>query len=70
MKSIPERVVVLGLSFTILLPRYSNLNQEYTSEFRGSLSEEKEVFLKHDKVIEHYGSVLDHSPILSPMEAT
>uniref|UniRef100_A0A8V0YBR1 Solute carrier family 15 member 5 n=1 Tax=Gallus gallus TaxID=9031 RepID=A0A8V0YBR1_CHICK len=63
-------MMVNALGFWTVAHRYSNLNQEYTSEFRGSLSEEKEVFLKHDKVIEHYGSVLDHSPILSPMETT
>ncbi|OXB57711.1 hypothetical protein ASZ78_008625 [Callipepla squamata] len=63
-------MMVNTLGFWTIAHRYSNLNQEYTSEIRGSLSEEKEVFLKHDKVVEHYGSVLDHSPILSPMETT
>ncbi|POI34228.1 hypothetical protein CIB84_002020, partial [Bambusicola thoracicus] len=63
-------MMVNTLGFWAIAHRCSNLNQEYIGEFRGSLSEEKEVFLKHDKVIEHYGSVLDHSPIFSPMETT
>ncbi|NXJ08686.1 S15A5 protein, partial [Odontophorus gujanensis] len=63
-------MMVNTLGFWTIAHRYVNLNQEYTSEIRGSLSEEKEAFLKHDKVVEHYGSVLDHSPILSPMETT
>ncbi|XP_015723300.1 solute carrier family 15 member 5 [Coturnix japonica] len=63
-------MMVNTLGFWTIAHRYSNLTEECTSEFRGSLSEEKEVFLKHDKVIKHYGSVLDRSPILSPMETT
>ncbi|XP_031445790.1 solute carrier family 15 member 5 [Phasianus colchicus] len=63
-------MMVNTFGFWTIAHRYSNLNQEYISEFRGSLSEEKEVCLKHDKVVEHYGSVLDHSSILSPMETT
>ncbi|XP_010212613.1 PREDICTED: solute carrier family 15 member 5 [Tinamus guttatus] len=48
--------------------RYNDLNQEYTKEFRGSLPEEKP--LQHEKAIKFYDSVLDRSPILSPMETT
>lgn len=61
-------MIILAFSFPILPPRYNNLNQEYTNEFRGSLPEEK--LLKHEKPIKHYDGVLERSPILSPMEKT
>ena len=67
-KLIPERTIISVFSFLILPPRYNNLNRDYTSEFRGSLPEEK--LLKHEKAIKHYDSVLESSPILSPMEKT
>ncbi|NXG68062.1 S15A5 protein, partial [Baryphthengus martii] len=61
-------MVVNTLGFWTIAHRYSHLNQEYTDEFRGSLPEEK--LLKHEKAIKHYDSVLESSPILSPMEET
>ncbi|KFQ56842.1 Solute carrier family 15 member 5, partial [Pelecanus crispus] len=61
-------MMVNTLGFWTIAHRYNNLNQEYTNEFRGSLPEEK--LLKHEKAIKHYGSVLENSPILSPMEKT
>lgn len=56
MNLIPGRIIILVFSFPILPPRYNNLNQEYTNEFRGSLPEEK--LLKHEKAIKHYDTVL------------
>lgn len=59
-------MIILAFSFPVLPPRYKSLNQECTNEFRGSLPEEK--LSKHEKVIKCYDSVLEHSPILSPIE--
>ncbi|NWS43318.1 S15A5 protein, partial [Probosciger aterrimus] len=61
-------MMVNTLGFWTIAHRYNNLNQEYTSEFRASLPEEK--LLKGGKGIKHYDSVLERSPILSPMEKT
>ncbi|XP_068515874.1 solute carrier family 15 member 5 [Anas acuta] len=61
-------MMVNTLGFWTIAHRYNNLNQEYTSEFRGALPAER--LLKHDKDIKHYDSVLDCSPILSPVETT
>ncbi|XP_050765818.1 solute carrier family 15 member 5 isoform X2 [Gymnogyps californianus] len=61
-------MMVNTLGFWTVAHRYNSLNQEYTNEFRGSLPEEK--LLKHGKAIKHYDSVLESSPILSPMEKT
>uniref|UniRef100_A0A8C6YIF1 Solute carrier family 15 member 5 n=1 Tax=Nothoprocta perdicaria TaxID=30464 RepID=A0A8C6YIF1_NOTPE len=56
------------LGFWTIAHRYNDLSQEYTKEFRGSLPEAKP--LQHQKAIKFYDSVLDCSPILSPMETT
>ncbi|NWY06476.1 S15A5 protein, partial [Nothoprocta ornata] len=56
------------LGFWTIAHRYSDLSQEYTKEFRGSLPEGKP--LQHEKAIKFYDSVLDCSPVLSPMETT
>ncbi|NXY86428.1 S15A5 protein, partial [Alcedo cyanopectus] len=61
-------MMVNTLGFWTIAHRYVSLNQEYNNEFRGILPEEK--LLKHEKAIKHYGSVLETSPILSPMEKT
>ncbi|XP_010121539.1 PREDICTED: solute carrier family 15 member 5, partial [Chlamydotis macqueenii] len=61
-------MMVNTLGFWTIAHRYNNLNQEYTNEFRGSLPEEK--LLKNEKNIKHYGSILESSPILCPMEKT
>ncbi|KAM6301653.1 solute carrier family 15 member 5 [Podargus strigoides] len=61
-------IMVNTLGFWTIVHRYNNLNQEYANEFRGSLPEEK--LLKHEKPIKCYDSVLETSPILSPMEKT
>ncbi|NXK71821.1 S15A5 protein, partial [Amazona guildingii] len=61
-------MMVNTLGFWTIAHRYNNLNQEYTSGFRASLPEEK--LLKDGKGIKHYGSVLERSPILSPIEKT
>ncbi|XP_054243079.1 solute carrier family 15 member 5 [Indicator indicator] len=61
-------MLVNTLGFWTIAYRYNNLNEAYTHEFRGSLSEEK--LLKHEKAIKHYDSILESSPILSPMEKT
>ncbi|XP_065521217.1 solute carrier family 15 member 5 isoform X1 [Lathamus discolor] len=59
-------MMVNTLGFWTIAHRYNNLNQKYTNEFRASLPEEK--LLKGGKAIKHYSSVLERSPILSPME--
>ncbi|NXP27494.1 S15A5 protein, partial [Scytalopus superciliaris] len=61
-------MMVNALGFWTIAHRYNNLHQDYTNEFRGSLPREK--LLKHEKNIKHYDSVLESSPILSPMEKT
>ncbi|NWW72879.1 S15A5 protein, partial [Climacteris rufus] len=59
-------MMVNTLGFWTIAHRYNNLYQDCTNEFRGSLSGEK--LLKHEKAIKHYNTVLESSPILSPME--
>ncbi|XP_071595212.1 solute carrier family 15 member 5 [Heliangelus exortis] len=59
-------MMVNTLGFWTIAHRYDNLNLEYTNEFRGSLPEEK--LLKPGKATKRYDSILENSPILSPME--
>ncbi|NWI57096.1 S15A5 protein, partial [Calyptomena viridis] len=61
-------MMVNTLGFWTIAHRYNNLHPDYINEFRGSLPGEK--LLKHEKAIKCYDSVLQSSPVLSPMEKT
>ncbi|NWV23596.1 S15A5 protein, partial [Origma solitaria] len=61
-------MVVNTLGFWTIAHRYNNLHQDCTNEFKGSFLREK--LLKHGKAIKRYNTVLESSPILSPMEKT
>uniref|UniRef100_A0A8C9MT23 Solute carrier family 15 member 5 n=1 Tax=Serinus canaria TaxID=9135 RepID=A0A8C9MT23_SERCA len=56
-------MLVNTLGFWAIAHRY-----DCTNGFRGSLPGER--LLKHEKAIKHYNSVLESSPILSPLEKT
>ncbi|NWV39583.1 S15A5 protein, partial [Grantiella picta] len=59
-------MLVNMLGFWSIAHRYNNLHEDCTNGFQGSLPGEK--LLKHEKAIKHYNSILESSPILSPME--
>uniref|UniRef100_A0A8C5JJ92 Solute carrier family 15 member 5 n=1 Tax=Junco hyemalis TaxID=40217 RepID=A0A8C5JJ92_JUNHY len=61
-------MMVNTLGFWAIAHRYNNLHEDCTNGFRGSFPGEK--LLKHEKAIKHYSSVLESSPILSPVEKT
>uniref|UniRef100_A0A8D2M992 Solute carrier family 15 member 5 n=1 Tax=Zonotrichia albicollis TaxID=44394 RepID=A0A8D2M992_ZONAL len=61
-------MMVNTLGFWAIAHRYNNLHEDCTNGIRGSFPGEK--LLKHEKAIKHYSSVLERSPILSPVEKT
>ncbi|XP_059328844.1 solute carrier family 15 member 5 isoform X1 [Ammospiza nelsoni] len=61
-------MMVNTLGFWAIAHRYNNLHEDCTNGFRGGFPGEK--LLKHAKAIKHYNSVLESSPILSPVEKT